>query len=393
MKKTAFTTSYYINNYGTLLQAFATQEILKKLGYDPELIRVDGFWNEIEAKRRAYFVKKALTSSMGIYKCGVFFSRMGRRFGVGHNAEKIKGRESLFNTFRDQYLCFSQKYESQKSLAESVNKNYDAVIVGSDQLWLPGNIAGDYYTLNWVPDTVSKIAFSTSFGQSELPRESEQVAKLFLGRLQHISVREESGQVLVEKLISKKVPITCDPTMLFSGDEWRRFAGEQEHEQEPYILCYFLGKNPVGRRFAKRLSEYTGLRIISLPHLDEYISIDEKIADELKYDVDPFSFVDLICRAHYICTDSFHGSVFSMLFGKQFFAFRRYSRKTVYSTNNRLESLFRLLGMNNRLLSGNERIDYELSNTYSFSVVRDSIQRIREESIQYLRNALQETSK
>ena len=82
-----------------------------------------------------------------------------------------------------------------------------------------------------------------------------------------------------------------------------------------------------------------------------------------------------------------------MLFGKQFFAFRRYSRKTVYSTNNRLESLFRLLGMNNRLLSGNERIDYELSNTYSFSVVRDSIQRIREESIQYLRNALQETSK
>ena len=102
-----------------------------------------------------------------------------------------------------------------------------------------------------------------------------------------------------------------------------------------YILCYFLGNNPLHREFAKRLKEVTGCKIIALTHLDEFVKSDEGYADETPYDIDPADFLNLIRNAEYVCTDSFHCSVFSILYKRQFFTFRRYNRNTKQSTNSR----------------------------------------------------------
>lgn len=80
----------------------------------------------------------------------------------------------------------------------------------------------------------------------------------------------------------------------------------------------FLGNNPPHREFAKRLKEATGCKIIALTHLDEFVKSDEGYADETPYDIDPADFLNLIRNAEYVCTDSFHCSVFSILYKRQF---------------------------------------------------------------------------
>ena len=107
----------------------------------------------------------------------------------------------------------SESYGSRAELTQACAEKYSAVLVGSDQLWLPANIAADYYTLSFVPDSVNTIAYATSFGQSQLPRASERAAMKFLSCIRHIGVREKSGQKIVAKLTGRRVPVVADPTL------------------------------------------------------------------------------------------------------------------------------------------------------------------------------------
>ena len=98
---------------------------------------------------------------------------------------------------------------------------------------------------------------------------------------QRISVREESGQKLVKNLVGRDIPVVCDPTLLFSAEQWMEIQPEKAVETGDYIFCYFLGNNPKQREFAKRLKDKTGMKIIALPHLPEYKKCDEGYADKV----------------------------------------------------------------------------------------------------------------
>ena len=265
---------------------------------------------------------------------------------------------------------------------------YSAFVVGSDQLWLPSNIAADYYTLNFVPDDIKKVAYATSFGVSRLPKRQANAAKGFLSRLDDIYVRETSGQKLIKELTGKDVRIVCDPTLLFSAEEWNAMAPPERRIKEPYVLCYFLGNNPQHRKWAKQLSDATGCKIVQLMHLDEYIKSDEGVADYPLYEVDSLEFVGLIREAEYVLTDSFHCTIFSTLFRKRFFAFRRYSNDSAVSTNSRLYSLLGTLGMRERLLTGNETIEETASLFVDWNQVHQRIANLKAESIRLLESAL-----
>lgn len=157
-----------------------------------------------------------------------------------------------------------------------------------------------------------------------------------------------------------------------------------------YILCYFLGNNPPHREFAKRLKEATGCKIIALTHLDEFVKSDEGYADETPYDIDPADFLNLIRNAEYVCTDSFHCSVFSILYKRQFFTFRRYNRNTKQSTNSRLDTLFNMAGITGRLLTGEENIVDCLKIETDFESVHKKLEGIRQKSYEYLLAALKD---
>ena len=128
-----------------------------------------------------------------------------------------------------------------------------------------------------------------------------------------------------------------------------------------------MGKNIEHRKFAERLKAKTGCKIVSLNHADEYVKYSDKFADETPYDVGPKEFLNLIRNAEYICTDSFHGTVFSLINNKKFFTFERYSSKNgKISTNSRIYSLLGIMNLQNRVLKGNEDIEKVLNYEIDF---------------------------
>ena len=390
MKKIGIVSCYFQHNYGSMLQALATQMTLDKLNYENETVDISGFNHEIKKAKLLYFAKASLTSDILLSKLGMAKNVLIKKFSKNEYAAMSRIRAEKFDDFSKKWFRMSSQYTSKRALGNSCKENYSSVLVGSDQLWLPGNIAADYYTLNFVPETVNTIAYATSFGQSSLPKDSARKAALFLKKIRHIGVREESGQKLVKELAGRDVPVVCDPTLLFTGDEWLRIQKDKPIVEDKYILCYFLGNNPPHREFAKRLRKETGCKIVALTHLDEFVKSDEGYADETPYNVDPADFLNLIRNATYVCTDSFHCSVFSMLYKKVFFTFRRYARKTKSSTNSRLDTLFRLAGVSGRILEGTEDIQKCLSMEIDYDRVHQNFAKIREESYQYLQNALED---
>lgn len=390
MKKVGIVSCYFQHNYGSMLQALATQMVLDKLNYENETINISGFNHEIRKAKLLYFAKASLTSDILLLKFGMAKNVLIKKLPKNEYAVMSKVRAEKFDTFSKKWFKLSPKYESQKELENICKDRYASVLVGSDQLWLPGNIAADYYTLNFVPKTVNTIAYATSFGQSSLPKDSAQKAQIFLKKIRHIGVREESGQKLVKEIANRNVPVVCDPTLLFTGEEWLSIQKEEPIVEGKYILCYFLGNNPPHREFAKRLKEATGCKIVALTHLDEFVKSDEGYADDTPYDVEPADFLNLIRNAQYVCTDSFHCSVFSMLYKKTFFTFRRYARKTKSSTNSRLDTLFRLAGIADRVLEGTENIQKCLSMEIDYDHVYMNFAKIREKSYQYLQRALED---
>ena len=388
MKKTAIVSCYFQHNYGSMLQAYATQMVLDKLGYENETIDISGFDGEIKKAKILYFIKASLTSDILITKIGRAKDAVVRKLKKNNYTRSVEARDEAFRRFEKEHFEMSPAYKSKKELSDNCSR-YKAVLVGSDQLWLPGNIAADYYTLNFVPDEINTVAYATSFGQSSLPKDTTKLAKVFLSKIKHISVREESGARIVNNSTGRTVPVVCDPTLLFDGKDWMIIQEEAPIIEGEYIFVYFLGNNLLHREFVTRLKKETSLKVVCLPHIDEYVEADEACSDIRLYDIDPGQFLNLIRNAKYVCTDSFHCSAFSIQYEKNFFTFRRFSNTSRQSTNSRLETLFNMTGIEDRLIVGNENIKKVLTIKTDYSLVRERLRKNIEESYKYLTTALE----
>lgn len=385
-RKTALVTCYFQHNYGSQLQAFATQKFFDSIGVANETIRIDGLRSEINKRKYKYFLSRIFDINTIKDK----WATVKKVIAVKSNhkyAENLATRYRMLDDFAQNEFHLSKRYNSFAELTEAA-KNYIMFVVGSDQLWLPSNISADYYTLNFVPDSIPKMALATSFGISELPRKQAKMAKGFLPRIEYCSVREVSGQKLIDKLTGRVVPVVCDPTILFTADEWNQEINSKLFIDGKYLFCYFLGNNPIQRNFVKRVKAITGYKIVQLQHCDEYIASDEKFPDEAPYNVGPKEFIRLIRDAQYIFTDSFHCSVFSMLYGKKFFTFRRYASDGTVSTNGRIYSLLSFVGLEDRLLHGNEDAKELIDKDINFDKVHSKLSELRQFTKQFVFNAL-----
>ena len=158
MKKTAIVSCYFQPNYGSMLQALATQMALDKLGYENETICIDGLNREIRSAKIRYFARASLTSDILLSKAGMALARMRRKLSRGTYTQMMQARLQAFTDFETEHFRMSECYGSRAELTQACVDQYSAVLVGSDQLWLPANIAADYYTLSFVPDSVNTIA-------------------------------------------------------------------------------------------------------------------------------------------------------------------------------------------------------------------------------------------
>ena len=386
-RKVAIVSCYFQPNYGSMLQALATQEILNIMSIPNETINIDGLKGEIHAAKMKYFKSRIL--SLDVIKDKLGFVKLAVVKRIDKELRKnISIRNECFKQFAGSHFNISKEYASKVELGVE-SKKYSAFIVGSDQLWLPSNIAADYYTLSYVADGVRKISYATSFGVASLPRAQREAVKKFVPKFDYLSVREKTGQRLIKEITGLNAELVCDPTLLLNREQWKKLIVNEKIIKDPYIFCYFLGDNKLSRVCAQKLSKATGMKIVALQQLDMYILDDKSFADIAPYNINPAGFVNLIRNANFVLTDSFHGTVFSILNHKCFFSFRRFIEKTTMSTNSRIDSLLSVLNLEHRIINNEDDFKKQLRLRIDYSEVDEKLDEFRAYSLAFLSNALE----
>lgn len=381
-------------NYGSSLQGFATIKKIADLGYDFEIIRYN-------KKRRIFSSIKNFIGLIrsGAYKQWKYMQQKKKDFKEHPEFARTRHiREKAVDAFKKKYLDSVSKFYNGYEELQNGSKNYGVVFVGSDQVWGPLSLYTRFYNLYFVDENVPKFSYASSFGVSEIfPWQRKGVAG-FLNRMQMIGVREQRGKEIVKELTGKDAKVVCDPTFLLTADEWLKALQENEKSRgqkryqepysikEPYILTYILGERKDVREQIKKLKKESGLKVVNLPHIDNYHAMDDTLGDINLYDVDPFDFIRLIKEAKYIVTDSFHGSVFSILMHKNFITFYRKPSSEKGNTNSRIDSLFNIFGLSDRLFNGD--IYSQIQKIINYDYVEKKIDVLRRDSLEFLKKCL-----
>lgn len=377
---------YFHENYGGMLQAYATTVALENEGLEYELIRYQ--------KKRTFVEKlQSLPRLFNIVllndKYEVLIKKMGE-IRYPEFARNNRIRQESFHQFQER--CFtkvSPEFVGFRALCEGADR-YSTVVTGSDQLWSPAGLPTNFYNLMFVPDGVKRVSFASSFGVSRIPWYQRKRTAGFLNRIPHISMRENRGAEIVKELTGRDVPVLMDPVFYFDREEWDTMMPHVPAEWENYIFCYFLGNNPEHRAAARKLAKKTGKKIVTLRHLDRYVAEDEQFGDYAPYDVDPERFLSILRNADYVCTDSFHGAAFSILNEKKFLVFNRYRDTATASKNSRIDSLCANLGLKDRRYSGSGDICQAMEREIEYALVREKLEDYRHTMKQYLRRNLKE---
>ena len=290
-------------NYGNRLQNYALQEVLRAQGHQVDSLRRDaGFGNSFAGSLRA---AKRVLGTFRNHGRKVRFARFGRRITISR-------------------LTASREYVSP-GLAGA----YDAFIIGSDQIWNPDfDFNSNLEYLPFVPSP-QKLAYAASFGISRITENRELTAS-YLRDIPSISVREDAGAAIVEDLTGARAEVVLDPTMLLDVEEWRAIAQKPAMSiiDVPFMLKYVLGDDAYEDAIDGFARE-RGLAVINL--------------SDKSLPVGPAEFVWLIANASMVCTDSFHASVFSLLFHRPFIIFERQSADADMSS--RFDTLCRVFDM------------------------------------------------
>ena len=368
------------HNYGSMLQSFATLVKLDELGVDYEII-------DYSHPRTLQFYAGAagrLANRDFLYsKARLFRKKAGKKLHPDYAANEAVRGERFDRFVKERFPRFSEPINEYRRLRRYAEKFTD-VLVGSDQLWLPSGNGTNFYNLMFAPRACNRIAYAASFGVSSIPAHQRKETREYLNRIRYISLREESGKRIVKELTGRDVPVILDPTMVITRKQWDEAVPDQAVTDGEYLFCYFLGNNPSHREEASALAKSLGLKIVTLRHLDEYIASDEKFGDEAPYDVGPEEFVNLIRNAKYVCTDSFHGSVFSILYHKQFISFNRYGDGK-NSRNSRLDTLFGNIGIDRRFHGD---LKSEILRKIDYDAVDSKLEVLRTRSDRFIREAL-----
>ena len=382
-KKIGVCACYDQKNYGSMLQVLATVIKIEELGYDYEIIRYS-------RKLTLNLFARSLSRIPEKVKFKVEQDRKKRKFAsIEGLTQKVQLRNNCFKAFcENKFQKLSTVYNTYSDLQRAASQ-YGAVLVGSDQLWRPEGYSTGFYNLMFVPDEVPKIAYATSFGVGQIPENKKKIAKQFLRRMDYISVRELRAAEMIKELIGREVSTVVDPTLLFTGEEWNSIIPQKKIIEEKYIFCYLLGSNPQHRVWANELKKHTGYKIVTIPYLDEFVEGDTAFGDYQIFDAGPIGFVNLIRNAEYICTDSFHGSVFSILNHKQFVTFNRFSDESKNSRNSRIESLLKQTNLQSRrMVREDQNIDEVIMTPIDYEKVENNLTEMRDKSVNYLKNAL-----
>lgn len=379
-------TLFFNINYGATLQACSLQKVINEMGYECEDIwyyrEINGKSTMITQPNPHIVVKKGL-------KFLIQFRYIFEKYKIKKGVEKRK--KSFYTFIQTQMNVSERKYDGHKDIHKALEV-YDAFICGSDNIWNT-NLLDTAFMLDFVPKNVPKISYAAGMSNQNIdPSILNRISEI-LSKIDFISVREKSGVELVHRITKKTVVQTLDPTLLRNASEWKELEKKIDIPYKKYIFCYFFGTNPKGREFANYISRLKNLPIITLPYMGgSFIKVDHKFGDLPLFDVGPAEFLWLIRNATYICTDSYHGTIFSIIFRKKFWCFRRFFDEKTRALNYRIDSLLEVLNIKNRIVEDKEFAQY-LNEEIYYSKVEKILNEKREESKEFLRYSLKNSLK
>ena len=309
-------THYYNSvNYGGNLQAYALCKVLQDMGYEPQQVQIDHaahYQNLLDPKTRGPKQKlKRLLKPL----VRLLLPKYRKKWQQEEAArQRLQAQFAHFNRLLTPH---SQTVYTPKTVRNALCR-YDAFITGSDQVWNPIWYFPPFF-LDFVPPTVPKLSYAASIGQSDLPEAIKERYQNHLKDFIGVSVREEDAVTLLDG----NAQWVLDPTMLLSREQWSAIAQPSQVES-PYVFCYFLGNDPAMRKAAADYAGKRGLTLVTIPNATGLKnSNDEDFGDIRLPDPSPEAFLGLIEKAEFVFTDSFHATVFSLLFRRQFAVYPR----------------------------------------------------------------------
>lgn len=380
---------YFHENYGGMLQAYATVSMLENCEIPYELI-------QYEKKRTLVEVVKSMPRLLNGVLLNDKYEAFLKKQGFKKHPEFAENdaiRMKAFEIFKNQkFTKLSPVFKGYAALCEG-GKKYSAVITGSDQLWSPAGLPTNYYNLMFVPDDTLKISIASSFGVKEIPWYQKKRTIQYLNRIEYISMRENRGSEIVKELTGRDVPTILDPVFFLSKNEWLERIPNKREINEPYIFAYFLGTTQEYRNTVKKLAHDKGMKVVALRHMDQYVEEDENFGDFAPYDVSPERFLNLLRNAEYVCTDSFHGTAFSILNEKQFVVFNRYAENSSFSKNSRIDTLCVNFGLENRRYKNGMDLSAVVKDDIDYKAVGEKYKNLKQVTDQYLNTVLKEIRK
>jgi len=368
-KKIGILTFHNAHNYGAVLQAYALKTKLNRMGHEASVLN---YRNKYIGRN----YKKVL--HIDFWKRDILPSRWGKVLrevrDVFYGLPEWQKQWQVFEDFTNEKLLDGEK--RQLTLDEVAAKDIDVYVLGSDQIWARELTHGmdPAYFGQFAPDK-TKISYAASVPNGSIPENEKPYFKQYLQSLSHISVREEKLAESLRELTGREVETVIDPTLLLEKEDYQELLHEKPLKQGDYIFAYFVVESEVLSRCAKKAAELMGCELVEL-HYKKTPTIN---GDHMVFDAGPREFLTYIKDAKMVLTNSFHGTVFSILFQKKFYS--------VYKENGRIENLLGFLGLADRHITEeseirpNDEIDYRAS--------EDRLAEYRRKSVEFLAKGIE----
>lgn len=348
-------------SYGCVLQMYALQRTVEQLGHEAEAIN----YQNVYMKQERHVARLAGKPSM---------KDKARKI-----ARKVLHRKMYraFANFEKQHIgLYPEKVFGDRQTLCRVGRRYDAIICGSDQVWNPDITGQDpAYFLDFCEGNTRRVAYAPSFGIENFSEDFRRDIQGDLRRFHALSAREASGQVLVEALTGRDVPIVADPTFFLEQSDWEKLEQKHPAARGNYILYFTVRSSRTLWEKALEFSRKIGMKLVVIGGN----ALKKKI-DGVEYAVDigPAQWLYLMHHARYVVTNSFHGTAFSIHFRRDFYL------DLSARTNSRLEHIAKALGLEDRIVKG----PLEPSVT-DYTVAERVLPEMRKASWAYLEQALQ----
>ena len=371
MKKIGLITIYHVPNFGSVLQTYATQILLEKLGYECNIInyKYPNKWHHMQGTPKQSF--KAF---------------IGHLFGIKpahRKANKLK-------EFKKEHFKFTRLYKDLDELKNADWSYYDMFVVGSDQVWKSQFTRGDSaFMLSFIPEEKPRISIASSFASKNISDAFKDKYRKYLSKFNAISVREKNGiSIIKDELKIECTPeVLLDPTLLLSKEEWLESIPRSTFKKKKkyillYMLTYAFEPRPYIFDILKHMQQQDDYDILAL---EGYTPKEDANGLEMidKTDSSIPEFIDMFANADIVVTSSFHGTAFAINFGIPLI-----SVVPNGDEDDRQTTLLKNVGLGSCIAAHKKPIE-EIRQNYNVCKLQDKLSDLREASIKWIKENLQ----